>query len=252
MYSHGAIIQKVNSVRQQLNSNSYAPVRVDIPDDEVINHISAEKNSNLATTADNTVWAWGNHADGQMGANGTSSAPVQIVSNDGGVWSSSNGIKGALNGAAGGDSMSAYISDGTVWTWGSNSSGQLGDQTNVNKNYPVQAITEPATKMIKVAHAYVYKKSDLTTPVKELEYPNEIMIDVDETVVIDRIVVEEVLAFNLYFDKRVTEISVDNIDAKSTDEEAIEVTSTNSTVKAKSPENAVAGDSAYVTMSAPV
>ncbi len=38
------------------------------------------------------------------------------------------------------------------------------------------------------------------------------MIDVDETVVIDRIVVEEVLAFNLYFDKRVTEISVDNID----------------------------------------
>ena len=36
--------------------------------------------------------------------------------------------------------------------------------------------------MIKVAHAYVYKKSDLTTPVKELEYPNEIMIDVDETV----------------------------------------------------------------------
>ncbi len=107
-----------------------------------------------------------------------------------------------LNGAAGGDSMSAYISDGTVWTWGSNSSGQLGDQTNVNKNYPVQAITEPATKMIKVAHAYVYKKSDLTTPVKELEYPNEIMIDVDETVVIDRIVVEEVLAFNLYFDKR--------------------------------------------------
>lgn len=82
--------------------------------------------------------------------------------------------------------------------------------------------------MIKVAHAYVYKKSDLTTPVKELEYPNEIMIDVDETVVIDRIVVEEVLAFNLYFDKRVTEISVDNIDAKSTDEEAIEVTSTNS------------------------
>ena len=232
-------------------SNSYAPVRVDIPDDEVINHISAEKNSNLATTADNTVWAWGNYADGQMGANGTSSAPVQIVSNDGGVWSSSNGIKGALNGAAGGDSMSAYISDGTVWTWGSNSSGQLGDQTNVNKNYPVQAITEPATKMIKVAHAYVYKKSDLTTPVKELEYPNEIMIDVDETVVIDRIVVEEVLAFNLYFDKRVTEISVDNIDAKSTDEEAIEVTSTNSTVKAESPENAVAGDSAYVTMSVP-
>ena len=127
-------------------SNSYAPVRVDIPDDEVINHISAEKNSNLATTADNTVWAWGNYADGQMGANGTSSAPVQIVSNDGGVWSSSNGIKGALNGAAGGDSMSAYISDGTVWTWGSNSSGQLGDQTNVNKNYPVQAITEPGNQ----------------------------------------------------------------------------------------------------------
>lgn len=106
MYSHGADNSEGQFGKTTAQSNSYAPVRVDIPDDEVINHISAEKNSNLATTADNTVWAWGNYADGQMGANGTSSAPVQIVSNDGGVWSSSNGIKGALNGAAGGDSMS--------------------------------------------------------------------------------------------------------------------------------------------------
>ena len=51
MYSHGATIQKVQFGKTTTQSSSYAPVRVDIPNDEVINHISAEKNSNLATTS---------------------------------------------------------------------------------------------------------------------------------------------------------------------------------------------------------
>ena len=39
--------------------------------------------------------------------------------------------------AAGGVHSLALRSDGTVWAWGRNSFGQLGDNTNTNRNVPV-------------------------------------------------------------------------------------------------------------------
>ena len=40
--------------------------------------------------------------------------------------------------ATGGGFAVALRSDGTVWAWGSNSNGQLGDGTTVTKIFPVQ------------------------------------------------------------------------------------------------------------------
>jgi alpha-tubulin suppressor-like RCC1 family protein len=47
--------------------------------------------------------------------------------------------------AEGGGHSLALKSDGTVWSWGQNISGQLGVQTIVIRTTPVQ-VTEPATQ----------------------------------------------------------------------------------------------------------
>src|SRR5262245_29922446 len=51
--------------------------------------------------------------------------------------------------AAGGNHSIAVNTDGTVWTWGLNTSGQLGDNTLVAKDTPIQ-ITVPCTPPAKV------------------------------------------------------------------------------------------------------
>ncbi|HET7487053.1 MAG TPA: hypothetical protein VFJ85_03935, partial [Acidimicrobiales bacterium] len=95
--------------------------------------IAAGWNHSLALKADGTVWAWGSNSNGQLG-NGSqidTNAPVQVN----GLGTPS--LVSAL-GAGVGHSV-ALKSDGTVWTWGSNSSGQLGNNnTGVNSLTPVQ------------------------------------------------------------------------------------------------------------------
>lgn len=68
---------------------------------------------------DNTLWCWGYNEYGQVGKNTTFnySSPVQI-SAGGGYWKQSVG--GAMHTAA-------IKSDGTLWTWGRNNFGQLGN-----------------------------------------------------------------------------------------------------------------------------
>jgi hypothetical protein len=80
-----------------------------------------------------TVWAWGTNTDGQVGDGGTTTrpAPVQVV-----------GLSGVRAIATGGFFSLALADDGgaggTVWAWGDNWEGQLGDGTNVDRLYPVR------------------------------------------------------------------------------------------------------------------
>ena len=78
-----------------------------------------------------TVWAWGCNWNGQLG-NGTTtgtdgSAPIQV-----------SGLTGVTAIAAGDQFSMALKSDGTVWAWGDNDCGQLGDGTTTNRSTPVQ------------------------------------------------------------------------------------------------------------------
>lgn len=90
----------------------------------------------LAIRNDGTVWAWGSNGIGQLG-NGTttsSSVPVQ-VKGPGGVGFLTNIV--AVS--AGFNHSLALRSDGTVWAWGVNAYGQLGNGSNTNALTPVQA-----------------------------------------------------------------------------------------------------------------
>jgi alpha-tubulin suppressor-like RCC1 family protein len=78
----------------------------------------------VALRADGTLWAWGNNSTGQLGdetAGTNRYSPVPIGTN--GIW---------MAVAAGSDHTLALRDDGTLWAWGSNSSGEFGDGTSRN------------------------------------------------------------------------------------------------------------------------
>lgn len=91
----------------------------------------------LALKADGTVWAWGDNIVGQLG-NGTmtnSSSPVQV-----GVGVA--GFNNIVAVSAGESDAIALKSDGTVWIWGRNLYGQVGNGTRlVIQRLPVQNTT---------------------------------------------------------------------------------------------------------------
>jgi alpha-tubulin suppressor-like RCC1 family protein len=95
--------------------------------------IAIGENHSLALRSDGTVWAWGDNYYGQLG-DGTINqrlTPVQV-----------SGLTGVTAIATGDASSKVYSfalrSDGTVWSWGSNHHGQLGDGTIYQRLAPVQ------------------------------------------------------------------------------------------------------------------
>jgi alpha-tubulin suppressor-like RCC1 family protein len=91
------------------------------------------------------VWGWGHNGYGQLGDNTVvnKSSPVQTVTFTSDWKSYSCGF-----GAAAG-----IKTDGTLWTWGCNKYGQLGDNTTVHKSSPVQTVCGGNT-WIKVSIGY--------------------------------------------------------------------------------------------------
>jgi alpha-tubulin suppressor-like RCC1 family protein len=84
--------------------------------------ISGGSQHTVALKSDGTVWSWGRNNFSQVG-DGTTAfrqlTPVQVTS-----------LTGAIAVSAGGDHSMALKSNGTVWCWGSDRVGQLGDPTD--------------------------------------------------------------------------------------------------------------------------
>src|SRR4030095_1172779 len=89
-----------------------------------------------ALTSAGSVYCWGRNNAGQLG-DGTTTDRAQAVQ----VSGLSSVAQVALGGLAfgyGGHSC-ARKTDGTLWCWGDNTNGQLGDGTLTNQTTPVQA-----------------------------------------------------------------------------------------------------------------
>lgn len=104
--------------------------------------IVAGKNHALALKADGTVWAWGANDSGQLGDGTTnySASAVQVTD----PTSLTGKLTDVVALAAGTSHSLALKSDGTLWAWGSDWQGQLGDGAVVPSNdyqtQPVQVV----------------------------------------------------------------------------------------------------------------
>jgi hypothetical protein len=112
----------------------------------------------MALDSDGAVWAWGNNKFGQLG-NGTASgsdydyaetpAPVSNLQNviaiSTGVWQGQ-----------------ALKSDGTVWGWGHNAEGELGDGTTIDRLLPVQTNNLTDITAIQCGYSCLALKNDGT------------------------------------------------------------------------------------------
>ena len=106
-------------------------MQVSLPSGVIITNIAGGSLHSLALASNGTVWAWGNNDFGELG-NGTntySSIPVQVSLPSGVI---------ITNIAGGADHSLALASNGTVWAWGWNISGELGNGTNTPSDIPVQ------------------------------------------------------------------------------------------------------------------
>ena len=118
----------------------------------------------LAVKSDGTVWAWGFNNSGQIGDGtfgGNRLTPVQVVGQWGGGY-----LTGVIA-IAGGDWFSmARKSDGTLWTWGNNDGGQLGDGTSgINRRAPVPVNGMGGVIAISGGHAHSLILAD-TLPIR--------------------------------------------------------------------------------------
>jgi alpha-tubulin suppressor-like RCC1 family protein len=112
-----------------------------------VSAIAASGMHSLALKKDGTVWAWGYNVKGQIGAPDTTVAlfiPLAVTFNPSIIVT---GI------AAGGASSYAVAADGSLWAWGNNENGQLGNNTTVASSVPVQVLTAPGAPLSGVIKA---------------------------------------------------------------------------------------------------
>jgi RHS repeat-associated protein len=141
-------------------SNMYSQVARPVPNLAGVAAVATGGSQSLAVTSSGAVWSWGYNLNGQLGNGSTtnSSTPVP-VSGSGGVGtlggvaqpaayatpSGASGpptvtdVPGADHVIDGGDASYIVKSDGTLWTWGASSHGQLGNGGTAQQLTPVQA-----------------------------------------------------------------------------------------------------------------
>lgn len=112
--------------------NDHAPLPLGLSN---IRRVAPGPSHTVVVRTDGTVWAWGSNQFGQLGT----TAPDTCVAPDvpcAKLPQLVPGITGVVDVAAGGGHTLALKSDGTVWAWGDNRAGQLGDGSFVSRSTP--------------------------------------------------------------------------------------------------------------------
>jgi alpha-tubulin suppressor-like RCC1 family protein len=91
---------------------------------------AAGRNHSTGVRTDGSLWVWGSNSNGQLGngtTGGTQTSPLRVGADT--DWDQV---------ACGENFIVALKSNGTLWAWGSNSSGELGDGTTAPRAVPGQ------------------------------------------------------------------------------------------------------------------
>ncbi|WP_442950471.1 OmpL47-type beta-barrel domain-containing protein [Paenibacillus sp. FSL H7-0357] len=117
-----------------------------------VKQIAAGRFHQLALKKDGTLWAWGANSVGELG-NGTATGGTTGVSQVPGM----NGVIGIAGGAY---YSLAVKSDGSVWAWGYNNLGQLGDGTQTNRWAPIRVTGLSGIKEVSAGVTHSLAKGD--------------------------------------------------------------------------------------------
>ena len=107
-----------------------------------VNSVSLGDEHTCAVKTDSSLWCWGRNSSGQLGdgTNGTDDCDSSIQGND--CNKSPVPITTGVNSVSlGGYHTCAVKTDSSIWCWGYNYYGQLGDGTYSNSNTPVQIMS---------------------------------------------------------------------------------------------------------------
>ena len=96
-----------------------------------ITALAVGMNHSIALKSDGTVWAWGQNSSGELGRS-TSATPLSLVPLQ------VPGLSGVVGIASGFNHVLAVKSDGSVWGWGFNGDGQIGDGTSTSREAPTR------------------------------------------------------------------------------------------------------------------
>lgn len=100
-----------------------------------IKSISSTYRHALALDNEGNLWGWGSNVSGQLGKDTQIDIPCpkQITNSEG-----QNCFFNPKSVSAGEGTSFVLCEDGTVWAWGRNELGQLGDGTTIDRDYPIK------------------------------------------------------------------------------------------------------------------
>jgi alpha-tubulin suppressor-like RCC1 family protein len=135
----GTVVAWGANASGQLGSNpatvASSLTAIAVPGLTAVARVGAGVQDSLAVRSDGTARTWGANTTGQLGNGSTTNSwpPVTV-----------NGGLTALGPISGGSGFSATSqANGTVWTWGGNASGQLGNGNTTTNTSPVAVVGTP-------------------------------------------------------------------------------------------------------------
>jgi alpha-tubulin suppressor-like RCC1 family protein len=127
-------------------ANSTKPVPVtSLPALTRVSALTSSWNGSGALLAGGAYYDWGYNAAGQLGDGRTTNSDVPVKVRLHSVRQVSQGGSGASNGQT-----IAILANGSVWAWGANKTGQLGDGTTGSSDVPVPVHVPAGVTFLKV------------------------------------------------------------------------------------------------------
>ena len=116
-------------------TNRSAPARIGGDTDWLA--VAAGYDNSLAVKSDGSLWAWGANSSGQLGDGTTSPSLVPKRIGAGRSWIAVS-CSGSISTSPSVSHSLGLKADGSLWAWGSNKYGRLGDGTAVDRWAPVR------------------------------------------------------------------------------------------------------------------